>query len=155
MEQLNLLLVDDDPFALELQSRILKQALPGTRVVTLSDPASVRDVCAAGLFDCVLLDYDMPELNGLAVADQLREQHPYLPLVLCTGAGDEMLAARALQGGITDYIPKSAIRPPALRPTIMNAITIAKNLRTIDEQRSELEASLSLWRTTSNSPFAR
>ncbi len=139
MEQLNLLLVDDDPFALELQSRILKEALPGTRVVTLSDPASVRDVCAAGLFDCVLLDYDMPELNGLAVADQLREQHPYLPLVLCTGAGDEMLAARALQGGITDYIPKSAIRPPALRRTIMNAITIAKNLRTIDEQRSELE----------------
>ena len=136
---LNLLFVDDDPFALDAQVHIAGEALPGCRITAIDNPLDVLAVCSSGAFDCVLLDYNMPELDGLTVAHQLREQHPYLPVVLCTGAGDELLATKALQGGITDYIPKSAIRPPALRRTVLHAITIAKNARIIDEQRSELE----------------
>lgn len=136
---LPLLMVDDDPFALELQLRVASEAFPESRITTTSDPAAVVGLCAATEFACVLLDYDMPKLNGLALARLLREGHPHLPLVLCTGAGDEMLAAKALQGGVTDYIPKSAIRPPALRRTVLHAIRVAESAQTIDRQRSELE----------------
>lgn len=137
--ELDLLLVDDDPFALELQVHVAREAFPESRIATTSDPAAVAELCASAAFDCVLLDYDMPGLDGLTVARRLRERSPHLPVVLCTGAGDEMLAAKALQGGVTDYIPKSAIRPPALRRTILNAIKVAQNARVIDSQRSELE----------------
>ena len=136
---ISLLLIDDDPFALELQAHVAVEAFPESRITSLSDPTMALEICGLNTFDCVLLDYDMPQLNGLAVAALLRDQKPYMPVVLCTGAGDELLAAKALQDGLTDYIPKSAIRAPALRRTILHAIQVAGNARVIDEQRAELE----------------
>ena len=134
-----LLLVDDDFFALELQVHLAQQAIPDCSIQTTDDPAEVEGMCAKSEFDCVMLDYDMPALDGLTLAGRLRADHPYLAVILCTGAGDELLATKALQGGLTDYIPKSAISAPALRRTVLHAIESASNARVIDEQRRELE----------------
>ena len=135
----SLLLVDDDPFALELQAHIAGEAFPEGVVKTTDDPLLAAGLCREASYDCVVLDYDMPQLDGLTLARRLRQAHPHLPIVLCTGAGDELLAAKALQNGVTDYIPKSAIQPPSLRRTVIQAVRTMENARTIDAQRAELE----------------
>ena len=138
-QEFTLLLVDDDPFALELQLHTAREAFPEGAVHIATDSMTVADMCGAMAYDCVILDYDMPRLDGLELAQQLRQAHPHLPIVLCTGAGDELLAAKALQGGVTDYIPKSVIKPPSLRRTVLQAIRITENAKLIDQQRGELE----------------
>jgi len=139
METLSLLFVDDDPLFLDLISLIAGGVFPGAQVVTLEDPNLVRAACERQHFDCVLLDYRMPTLNGLACAKGLNRILPYLPIILVTGSGDETLATSAMHAGVTDYIPKSRLKAQSLKRAIKNAIQITSQRRVIDEQRAELE----------------
>lgn len=139
LENVSLLIVDDDGADLELLSRIASDAFPEADVSTLNDAAALGEACADMRPDCLLLDYKMPGKDGLAWATDLRRVYPYLPIVLSTSVGDEMLAARAIGQGATDYIPKSRITPKSLRRTIENARQIMRQTQIIDEQRAELE----------------
>ena len=44
----------------------------------------------------MLLDYIMPEVNGLAVLSHIRQHHPSLPVVMMTGERDSQVAAQSL-----------------------------------------------------------
>ncbi|WP_374571146.1 ATP-binding protein [Phenylobacterium sp.] len=131
--------IDDDPAELELLGYTLEEAFPGAQVRAESDAAQAQPICEAEAFDCVIVDYNMPGIDGLACAQGLRASFPYLPIVLSTGVGDEMLAAHAVQSGVTDYIPKSRITPESLRRTIEHSIRVTSQSQIIDEQRHELE----------------
>jgi signal transduction histidine kinase len=134
-----ILFVDDDPLQLELMSHIAEQTFPGARTTTTSDPTAVGALCREQRFDCVFIDYKMPQMDGLACAQRLRQAFPYLPIILCTGRGDEMLAAHAMTSGVTDYLPKSRLTQKSLRRSVTHAIHLATQSRIIDEQRRELE----------------
>jgi light-regulated signal transduction histidine kinase (bacteriophytochrome) len=56
-----------------------------------------------------------------------------------TSVGDEMLAAEALRGGLSDYIPKSRITTDSIQRSVGRSIHSCSQTRLIDEQRSELE----------------
>ena len=65
----------------------------------------------------------MPQMDGVMLAAELKAISTYLPIILMTSVGDEMLAAEALRGGISDYIPKSRITTGIhLRRTINRSI---------------------------------
>ena len=114
-----LLIVDDDEVELEIMSETLSSAFPGADVRYTVNAVEAAEMCINQRFDCVLLDYNMPQIDGLMLAAELRQASAYLPIVLMTSVGDEMLAARALRSGASDYIPKSRI----------NADSNQKNLR--------------------------
>lgn len=135
----SLLIVDDDQTELALMSRIAMDAFPNAQIRTVSNARAAQDACSQDQYDCVVLDYNMPGEDGLVCASRLREAHPYLPIILSTSFGDEMLAARAVAGAVTDYIPKSRISTVALHRVVKNAIHTSHQARIIDEQRSELE----------------
>ncbi len=134
-----LLIVDDDQAERDLTSRLARDTFPGARVEAVADALAAREACKQEQFDCVILDYNMPGMDGLACAQRLRATHPYLPIVMSTGYGDEMLAAHAVTSGVTDYIPKSRITAQSLTRVVENAIRITRQARVIDEQRNELE----------------
>ena len=135
-----ILLIDDDPLALELITLLIQQGLGRAKVQTLSNPRQALAACRETAFDCAVIDYNMPGENGLVVAKTLRREFPYLPIILCTGTGDEALVARALTNGVNDYIPKPKLTPDSLARAIRNAIRTTTQSRTIDEQRGELES---------------
>lgn len=137
--QRNFLIIDDDPAEREIMARTIKDAYPGTWVRQLDDPDAAEKVCAEATFDCVILDYNMPQIDGLSVAQKLRPRFPYLPLVLVTSVGDEMLAAHALRSGVSDYIPKSRINTDSIHRTIARAMHVSEQSRVIEDQRNELE----------------
>ncbi|MEO8724105.1 MAG: response regulator [Sphingobium sp.] len=139
MDRRAFLVVDDDPLFLELIADMIEMSFPDVQLSMLDDPVRAGKMCASHAFDCVLIDYQMPVIDGISCARSLSAKFPYLPIILATGAGDEEIATSALHNGVTDYIPKSRLNPDSVRRTIERAIQICAQRKLIDQQRAELE----------------
>jgi adenylate cyclase len=104
-EQPKILVVDDIPENVRLMEAVL--APHGYDVVTAADGAEALAVVAAEQPDLVLLDIVMPELDGYAVCERLRENEAtaVLPVIMVTSSiGEEK--TRAIEAGADDFIPK-------------------------------------------------
>jgi len=75
-------------------------------VVSASDTEAGLERVREADIDCVVSDYQLPDRDGLAFFEAVREEHPDLPFVLCTGEGSESVAAEAVSAGVTDYLQK-------------------------------------------------
>jgi PAS domain S-box-containing protein len=90
-----LLLVDDDPLVRELVSEQLRDA--GYSVTVCAAGRAALDRLDSGLgVDCLVTDFAMPEMNGVALALEARKRLPLLPVVVLTGYAKE--AAEAADG---------------------------------------------------------
>lgn len=139
MQGQTFLVLDDDATERELISLTIKEACPQARITQASSPSEAEDVCVEHDFDCIIVDYNMPQMDGLSFAQKMRPRFPHTPVVLVTSVGDEMLAAQALRSGVSDYIPKSRINPESIHRTIARAIHASTQARIIEDQRAELE----------------
>ena len=108
--------VDDDPSVLDLAATFLEREGERLDVETATSADEGLDRLAGadndGEFgtgiDCVVSDYNMPEMDGLAFLERMREDHPDLPFVLFTGKGSEEIASEAITAGVTDYLNKGS-----------------------------------------------
>ena len=57
----------------------------------------------------VLTDLQMPEMDGLKLVQEIRDQFPLLPVILMTAYGSEEVAIQALRAGAANYVPKKAL----------------------------------------------
>jgi signal transduction histidine kinase len=135
----SLLVVDDSEAEREIMALTLGAAFPTAEIRSAAHPLVATRMCAEQGFDCVLTDYNMPDMDGVTLAGELRAASAYLPIILMTSVGDEMLAAKALRSGISDYLPKSRITAESIRRTVERSIQVCGQARLIDEQRGELE----------------
>ena len=87
----------------------------------------------------MLLDYSLPGRNGVEVLKRIRAKHPFVPVVMLTGQGNENVAVTAMQEGAQNYIAKSAITPESLEHVIRMAIEHCTMEKRIHEQRGSLE----------------
>jgi two-component system sensor histidine kinase UhpB len=60
----------------------------------------------ANEFDIVLLDYSLPEMNGLDVLRNIKKMQPELPVIITTGHGSEDIAVQIMKEGAFDYVIK-------------------------------------------------
>ncbi|HVY87194.1 MAG TPA: ATP-binding protein [Caulobacterales bacterium] len=139
MNQRAFYLLDDDAAERRIMSHLIGDAFPSAVIEQSGNPGEAMEACLHGRYDCVLLDYNMPQTNGVVFASELRAHQRYLPMVLVTGAGDEMLVAEAMRSGVTDYIPKSRINAESIQRTVERAMQNCAQTRIIEEQREELE----------------
>jgi len=91
----NLLLVDDDPVVREILSRVLERA--EFTVATAEDGRSALQQIRRQVPDVVLMDLEMPGLDGAATLEEIRKHWGALPVVLHTGLVDGPLLNRALK----------------------------------------------------------
>jgi PAS domain S-box-containing protein len=110
---IDVLHVDDDPSVLDLTEAYLERELDAVAVTSVTDPETALDRLDEAAFDCVVSDYDMPAMDGLAFFETLRERHRKVPFVLYTGKGSEEIASQALNAGVTGYFQKGG--PEQLR----------------------------------------
>jgi PAS domain S-box-containing protein len=88
--------------------------------------------------DVVLLDYQLPDLDGLEWLDLLpgQRQPPCWPIIIVTGQGNEEIAVQAIKAGAQEYLLKQQMTPESLRLAVNRAIK-AVQLSTQLQQRVE------------------
>ena len=75
-------------------------------------------------FDCVFLDYGLPDGDGLSLVKHLREAGLKVPLIVLTGQGDEQIAVELMKAGASDYIAKNKLSPDSLSRSLSNAMRV-------------------------------
>lgn len=102
---MRVLVVDDDPTLRALFAELLREA--GHEVVTAGDGAEAVRLAGQARFDLVLLDCEMPVLDGLAAARAIRAQPgPVPPIVMISSRDDAATRADAAAAGIEHYLAK-------------------------------------------------
>jgi len=100
------LVVDDSRVVRKVARRILEAN--GFTVTEAGDGQQALDACRSRLPDCVLLDWNMPVMDGLTFLKALRREFgPENPtVVFCTTENDMNHIEAAIQGGAQEYIMK-------------------------------------------------
>jgi sigma-B regulation protein RsbU (phosphoserine phosphatase) len=136
MSDVTLLIVDDSPFNRLLLTKRLAE-LGYTSVVTANNGVEGLAAIATRDFDVVLLDIEMPELDGIGVLERLHASGRQEPPVIVISALTEMSAVvRCIELGAEDYLPKT-FDPPLLRARL-SAVLEKKRLRDLASQRLNL-----------------
>ncbi|MCA0303791.1 MAG: response regulator transcription factor [Proteobacteria bacterium] len=106
---LNFLIADDHPMVRDALASALAQAFPGAAIATAQALAEVEAALEANPeTDAVLLDLDMPGMDGLTGLGLLRANHPIVPIIVVSAARDPGVARRTHDLGASAYIDKSS-----------------------------------------------
>ncbi|MCU4739838.1 response regulator [Halobacteria archaeon AArc-m2/3/4] len=128
---ISVLHVDDDPALLDLTATFLEREHDEITVTTAtSAPDAVAQV-ADETVDCIVSDYEMPDLDGLEFLETVRGEGYELPFILFTGKGSEEIASEAISAGVTDYLQKQ----PGTEQYAMLANRIEN---AVDRQRAQM-----------------
>ena len=105
-EPLRILVADDDPILREFASVYL--ATPSATIDTVCDGAAARTQLGQADYDLLLLDIEMPNLNGLSLLEEIRsdERLKHLPVIMLTGHDDIASIDRAYQLGANSFATK-------------------------------------------------
>lgn len=99
-----ILYMEDDPgLARLLQIKLNKS---GYQIELAKDGKEGLYKYDNGSYDILVIDYKMPELDGMQVLQALARRGPLPPAILLTGAGNEEIAVEAMKMGAADYIVK-------------------------------------------------
>jgi DNA-binding NtrC family response regulator len=79
--------------------------------------------------DLVIMDYFLPDLNGIEVSKQIIEKHPRLPIIFLTANRDTKVAVEAIRLGVTDYLLKEELNSTLFTQAVLGALQKQKLLR--------------------------
>lgn len=138
-ENARILIVDDEPVNLKLLDKMLS-AQGYSNLVLIQDPRQVLDVYRQQRIDLVLLDINMPHLDGFGVMEQLKTlDDPLLPpVVILTAQHSQDFLLRALNAGARDFITKPFDRNELLA-RVRNMLDAHLAHRLVYEQKDVLD----------------
>lgn len=102
---IRLLVVEDNPGDARLIQILLGEA-GGFEVACVPSLAKAREWLTGNGADAVLLDLSLPDGQGVATIDAMRDAAPDLPIVVNTGLNDELVGVAAVKRGCQDYLVK-------------------------------------------------
>lgn len=104
---MNVVIVDDTAINLSLMDALIKKA--GACVSrTFRDPVEAIAWCEANPFDLLIVDYMMPELDGVQFIQRIRthQRHQHVPILMVTADHESDVRYRALEAGANDFLTK-------------------------------------------------
>ena len=155
-EQFSILLVDDDEVDRLTVRRALRKAGVSAELAEAENGAEAlawlkKNLSSFSQFrlsgssnqtslDLILLDYRLPDIDGLQLIADIKTLNLDLPLIVLTGQGDEKIAVEIMKAGAADYLAKSAIEPKSLVKSIGNAIRIHQAEQAVELANKRLRA---------------
>lgn len=131
MAEANVLIVDDEMDFLESFSERLRNR--GFAVDTASSGVQALEKIQGNIYDAIVLDLMMPELDGLATLREALAKKPDLQIILLTGHATVQSGVEAIREGALDFLEK-----PADLDTLVAKIREGKTRRLeLDEQSRE------------------
>lgn len=113
LEKLNILLVDDSPDNLALIQRILK--LAGAKVDLASNGKEAVSKALIGKFNVILMDLQMPQMDGYEATKELRKHGYKRPIIALTAHAMKEERVRCLQNGFDEHLTKPVDRGELIR----------------------------------------
>jgi DNA-binding NtrC family response regulator len=134
-----LLFADDEPSLQELMNLELPRL--GHRATVCPDGATAVAALEKNTYDCIIVDLDMPGLDGIGVIAKCKEQSPETECVVLTGKGTLDTAIAALRHGAFDYLTKPCrlIEIEALLKRVADKKRLEQKARALEHQVKRLE----------------
>ena len=144
-EQVNILIVDDEPLELDIIKRYLTNI--GYNTVEAADGVEAWDIIqqAKYQFDSIILDRNMPNMNGLELLKKIKG-HPtlnHLPVIMQTASGEEHEIVEGLQAGCYYYLTKP-YKKDVLISIVKSAVADHITNRSLQEELKKQNQSLML-----------
>jgi len=123
-KEIQVLLADDNAVNMALNLRIMASIMPGARLTEVSDGAQAIAACMKKTFDFILMDVQMPEIDGIEATKQIRQIEGYAdtPIIGVTAGNISGERERCLAAGMSDFLAKP-IRQQDLYTALDKAIS--------------------------------
>jgi DNA-binding NtrC family response regulator len=126
------LLVDDEKDFLASMSERMR--IRGMDVTTASSAKEALALIERDVFDAVILDFQLPEMDGMAVLKKIKARHPEAQIILLTGHASLERGVEAIKIGASDYLEK-----PADMEALSKKIKEAKAEKMLIVQKQQLD----------------
>ena len=130
----SILIIDDSPVDRDLFRRLAKGFAWREGETGRAGLAQMR----SSRPDCVLLDLNLPDMDGLDLLREILREPDPCPVIVVTAYGNEQVAVEAMKSGATDYVVKGTLSPEVLCKVIENAFEKHALQRELDHQRLAL-----------------
>ncbi|MFH1897282.1 MAG: ATP-binding protein [Candidatus Desantisbacteria bacterium] len=138
-ESKKILLVEDNPDDVFIIERILSKAVEGFELEIATTGKEALEKFVTGNFDCLVLDYNLPDANALELLQKTSKIHANTPAIILTGLKDERLFAGALKLGVVNFITKDEIlHGDILSNAILNAIVTKQKSQFIGQRKEHI-----------------
>ncbi|KXK38465.1 MAG: Chemotaxis protein CheY [Candidatus Hinthialibacteria bacterium OLB16] len=136
-----LLIVDDQEDHRLLLSHLLSMSSSNYLVESCSDGKSALEFLETAEFDCIFLDYDLPDTNGIEILRHILLRNPDQGVIMVTARGNEELAVEAMKSGAADYLVKGNLKRETIDRALMRVLE-RKRLREVirDQEKRLMEA---------------
>ncbi len=124
-------IVDDDVSVGRALSLLLKSH--GFKVEVFTRAADFLAFKHLKLPSCLVLDIQLPDINGLALQEAMAKRQLAIPIVFITGHGDIPMSVKGMKAGAVDFLPK-----PVTEKKLLAAVTLAIS-KSIDQNKEEAE----------------
>lgn len=148
----SILIVEDQRFDRTRLKRLIDGLEFDTHVDEADSLQTMGTRLQADTFDLILLDYNLPDGNGLLGLDAIRldPKNQHAAVIMVTGDGQTEIAVEALKRGCSDYITKDELSPESFRRASINAIQkshLAIGIETQGAKRQQIEDVLETFST--------
>lgn len=102
---MKILLVDDSRTIRNIQKNVLGQLGHG-EILEAGDGVEALQVLKVSRPDLMLVDWNMPNMDGLTLVKKVREADKDLPIIMCTTEAEKARVLEALKAGVNNYVVK-------------------------------------------------
>jgi serine phosphatase RsbU (regulator of sigma subunit) len=139
--RLSLLLVEDDRADALLVEELIADAEADISFIWAQSISDAERMLAETRPDCVLLDLNLPDANGIEALRRLGSLDATIPIIVLTGLTDEHFGVSAVASGAQDYLVKGRVDPEMLRRAVVYSIERKRaELTAVDLHASRLRA---------------
>jgi diguanylate cyclase (GGDEF)-like protein len=133
-----LLLVEDDDIDMMIVERMLEDCSMDIEMVSATNVQEAQRAMASEHFDCALVDLELPDGDGLSLAQEADAP----PTVVLTGRNDEAHATYAVREGVQDYLIKGEFDRRQLQRAILYAVERSKLRQQLSAATAQLHETI-------------
>jgi PAS domain S-box-containing protein len=107
-QQAKVLLADDNSVNMALNLRMMASIMPNAELIDVGDGAAAIEKCKQSNFDLILMDVQMPSVDGIEATKQIRLLAGYedIPIIGITAGNVRGEREKCLQAGMSEFLPK-------------------------------------------------
>lgn len=141
MPKIKFLIVDDELVDRTYYQRVLTQFFDiPYDMLEANSALHALEILQSNSMDCILLDYMLPDMNGIELLKRIKEiPGLYTPVIMLTRQGNETIAVQAMKSGAVDYISKDKMEPEQFVKLIKDIIRNYQLKIIINEQTKNLK----------------